>query len=330
MDRIDLMSDSDSDSESEARALKLLPTEGSEDRRDLLVVPDLRTEEDAAAVKTPPEDPLGWTLYLRFDKPSGVPVRQILERLTYHWRWKRNPPDIWGRQTGERWRPFAYCFDTEEFSEIAVTWSLIDDHQDWQIPTAAMLDRFRLDLEKEMAPLGGKVVAQPVSIQYAAEEVPQKIEDADRVMLIVAEAPADQPFDGRDIWDVMLSLGIQWGDMYLFHWIDPTAREADPLFSVGTTTEPGYFSPEDIAAGNLQTSDLVFEFCLPRCPAPEAVFEAMLKAATYAQQRLGGTLLNEDREPYDEEAARRELQDGLAALRQLGIRPGSARAIQQF
>lgn len=318
-DRMQLVSAS----ESASRAAKLLPTKGSEDRRDLLVVPDLesRDEDDDAAAEESPENPLGWTLYLQFPKATGI--SSIVERLTYDWRWNRNRPDMWGRLTGAPWTHLAECAGTESFTEMAVTWSLFDDRQGWQIPTTVMLDRFRLDLEKEMAPLGGKVVAQPVSSQYAAEEVPKKIKAADRRVMIAVNAPEGQLLEGRDIWDVMLSLGLEWGDMDLFHF---TTEEGDSLFEVWTTTEPGYFLPEVIAAGKLQTHDLVFEFSLPLCPAPEAIFESMLKAATYAQQRLGGLLVNGKREPFDEATARKELEEGIAVLRQLGVEPGSQRA----
>ena len=47
-----------------------------------------------------------------------------------------------------------------------------------------------------------------------------------------------------------------------------------------------------------------------------------------AQQRLGGVLVNRKREPFDEVAARKELEEGIAVLRQLGVEPGSERAGQ--
>ena len=46
-----------------------------------------------------------------------------------------------------------------------------------------------------------------------------------------------------------------------------------------------------------------------------------------AQQRLG-VLVNRKREPFDEVAARKELEEGIAVLRQLGVEPGSERAGQ--
>jgi cell division protein ZipA len=56
-------------------------------------------------------------------------------------------------------------------------------------------------------------------------------------------------------------------------------------------TDAGYFLPELIAVGEVMTDDLVFSFSVPRCPAPVEVFDEMVKAAQYAQLRLGGTIL---------------------------------------
>jgi FtsZ-interacting cell division protein ZipA len=95
---------------------------------------------------------------------------------------------------------------------------------------------------------------------------------------------------GTPIWDVMYSLGLEWGDMDLFHWTNESDFGDDQLFIVWTSTEPSYFLPELIAAGEVMTDDLSFSFSVPRCPAPVEVFDEMIKAAPYAQSGMGGTL----------------------------------------
>ena len=49
---------------------------------------------------------------------------------------------------------------------------------------------------------------------------------------------------------------------------------------------------------------LVFGFSIPRSFAPEHVREQMMKAARYAQKRLGGELLGEDGQRLDESSER--------------------------
>ena len=58
---------------------------------------------------------------------------------------------------------------------------------------------------------------------------------------LILAAPNADPFAGEQVWDVMYSLGLRWGDMDIFHWENHTEEGDDYFFSVWTTTEPGYF-----------------------------------------------------------------------------------------
>ncbi|RPI27623.1 MAG: hypothetical protein EHM61_07865 [Acidobacteria bacterium] len=51
--------------------------------------------------------------------------------------------------------------------------------------------------------------------------------------------------------------------MDLFHWANTTDRGDDSFFSVWTTTAPGYFLPEMIAAGEVRVDDLVYGYSVP-------------------------------------------------------------------
>src|SRR5262249_26109857 len=118
---------------------------------------------------------------------------------------------------------------------------------------------------------------------------------------VVLRAISEIGFGGRAIWDVMLSLGLRWGDMDLFHWENPGVPGDDHLFSVWTSTPPGYFFPEEIAAGRVHTSDLVFGFSVARTWQPEVVAESMLQAVHYAERRLVGRVLDADGSDLSEE-----------------------------
>ena len=96
------------------------------------------------------------------------------------------------------------------------------------------------------------------------------------------------------------------------------------LLLVWTTTPPGYFFPERIAAGQVETDDLVFGFCIARTFQPELVFDSTLKAARYAQKRLGGMLMNHSGRPFAEDAARMEIRDLVEKLTCAGFEPGSS------
>ncbi|HSU55623.1 MAG TPA: cell division protein ZipA C-terminal FtsZ-binding domain-containing protein [Candidatus Dormibacteraeota bacterium] len=44
----------------------------------------------------------------------------------------------------------------------------------------------------------------------------------------------------------MMALGLEWGDMDLFHWVNGSDNGDDSFFRVWTSTAPGYFLPEEI------------------------------------------------------------------------------------
>ena len=92
-----------------------------------------------------------------------------------------------------------------------------------------------------------------------------KLATDDQVVLVL-RAPTGKQFDGKLIWDVMKCLKLRWGDMDCFHWRNPSSFGDDYLFSVETSTSPGYFLPEEISADRVHVDDLVFVYSVPRSP----------------------------------------------------------------
>ncbi|MGG4218628.1 cell division protein ZipA C-terminal FtsZ-binding domain-containing protein [Paenibacillus jamilae] len=120
--------------------------------------------------------------------------------------------------------------------------------------------------------------------------VDQEGEREHTVMLRLV-ADQGQSYRGVDIWDVMLSLGLEWGDMDIFHAHHHGPGGSDELFSVHTGTEPGFFWLSTLAEDHF--ADLIFSMDVVRTMQPQTVFEAMWNSAEYARARLGGTLVNE-------------------------------------
>jgi cell division protein ZipA len=95
------------------------------------------------------------------------------------------------------------------------------------------------------------------------------------------------------------------------------------FFSVETTSPPGYFLPEEIAAGRTRCKDLVFRYSIPRSAEPLAVFDAMFHAVSYAHRRLGGELLDGTGEPLEEQEFRSEVKGVVEQLKGAGFPPGA-------
>lgn len=148
---------------------------------------------------------------------------------------------------------------------------------------------------------------------------------------IVVILKSDVAFNSMLVWDVLQSVGLEWGDGDLFHWKNRGSDYGDEVFfSVWTTTEPGYFLPEDAKDEKMNPKDLVFGFSIPRSADPENVFKVMVKAVKYCQKRLGGTLLNGTKSTFNENEARKDMESALTLMKEKGIEPGSEKALRTY
>jgi len=155
------------------------------------------------------------------------------------------------------------------------------------------------------------------------------IKEFDKGAIIVLKS--DTPLNGMKVWDVLQSVGLRWGDGDLFHWENPSRDYGDDqLFSVWTTTDPGYFLPESIKAGEMNPDNLIFGFSIPRDADPENVFEAMVKAIKYCQKRLGGKILDQNGQPFDEASERKAVLSIIKKMNDKGIKPGSDKALMMY
>ena len=141
---------------------------------------------------------------------------------------------------------------------------------------------------------------------------------------------ADKQFKGLEMWDALQSVGLKWGDGDLFHWGNDKDYGHDQHFSVWTTTEPGYFFPEEIKEGNMNPQNLVFGFSIPRSADAKNIFEIMLNSVKYCQKRLGGQILDRNMKPLNQEKERQELSELLKRMEQKGLKAGSDKALRMF
>lgn len=139
---------------------------------------------------------------------------------------------------------------------------------------------------------------------------------------------SDSVFDGMQTWNVLQSVGLNWGDGDLFHWVNTNQNFGDDaLFSVGTTTNPGYFLPESVKTGQMNPADLLFAFSIPRNFDPKNVFNAMINAVKYCQKHLGGKMRDKHNHPFNEEKEKQDLELLLKKMNSQGLIPGSNKAL---
>ncbi|MEM7236052.1 MAG: cell division protein ZipA C-terminal FtsZ-binding domain-containing protein [Planctomycetota bacterium] len=313
-----------------ARAAVVQPQGPSEDRSDILVAP---TGSDEAE-HTGPDPRVNWTVSLEWSEPTSIPSQvreEILQTPTSTGFSAYTFPDAVGG-----WSYLNSAKDDDKFSLLSISTDLVIA---WKSPPRiASEDDLREILErtKRVAKqIGSPSVtseSSPAEGAKKAQNIFQTWDEADWHVSISLEAPKGSSFDGKEVWDVMLSLGLRWGNMDLFHWDNPNPDfGSDALFSVHTTSGYGYFLPEQIAAGETQVDDLVFGYSVPRSPGPLLVFESMKRAPEYAQERLGGRITEpETNGPVDFEYERAAIDKAVRRLKNGGFTPGASSTLQLF
>ncbi len=243
------------------------------------------------------------------------------------WREEVGGTTLYGMSAEEgRWTYLHAGDSPTVWTKIAVAVDLVRTYGEDPAPrTAVELKRFSRAVGKRGAGLGSVEVSSRTSPQIGAALAHEMFDcwrEARADSLAILEAPEGDLYDGQEVWDVMMCLGLRWGDGDLFHWTNESDVGHDSLFSVWTTTEPGFFFPEEIAEGRMNPEDLIFGFNIARCAEPEHCHRQMMNAVKYARERLGGTVVDRDGDPLSRKAERERVQRVVRRLAAAGLEPG--------
>jgi len=123
---------------------------------------------------------------------------------------------------------------------------------------------------------------------------------------VVTETPADAPveellivnvlsspggrFDGEPLVNALRAQGLRYGDMNIFHRVDPATKAK--LYSVANAVEPGTFDLSDL--NTLASPGMTFFLQLPGPDDASGVFKDMLQAARNVALELGGEVRDEE------------------------------------
>jgi cell division protein ZipA len=222
----------------------------------------------------------------------------------------------------------------ESFTRLKIAWSLWDAIG--EKPKDISLDdlqRFNAAAEQQLSELGDfstKIERNGEdSLAYVAT-LAEIVAECDQYMTLRLVAPNGKLYSGREVWDVMLCMGLEYGDGDLFHWINNSNFGDDLFFTVETSTAPGYFIPERMASGKGDVADLIFGFSIPRSADPVAVFDSMANTVEYAQKRLDGEIVLESGEPFDRHAAKARIEAVVGKLQDAGFVPGESATCRVF
>ena len=114
--------------------------------------------------------------------------------------------------------------------------------------------------------------------------------DEKEILAINVLARGNQRFVGSDLWEAFQRNGLTFGDMNIFHRLNPVTRK--PQFSVANAIEPGTFDLSNMES--MKTPGACLFLRLPGPSEPAAVFDDMLRVARDICQSLGGELKDEN------------------------------------
>ena len=121
---------------------------------------------------------------------------------------------------------------------------------------------------------------------------PEVVEDSGEkeILAINVLARGSRRFSGADLCAAFQRNGLTFGDMNIFHRLNPVTRT--PQYSVANAIEPGTFDLSDMES--MKTPGACLFLRLPGPSEPAAVFDDMLRVARDIGQSLDGELKDEN------------------------------------
>lgn len=298
-----------------AELARVLPHGPSQDRRSLLVAPP-PDEDDSEAFPTVAH----WGFTASFDQPrSGQLIEQ---KLGKEWRDKLLVA-VFGIEGKSAVRLAADA----SYHQILITTPLVNLPEE-RFLYGEHLKHFFGEVTKALTGFADRfVTTTPLDEADARTRAIIGLvngRNATVVGRVVAEK--GRTYAGRDVFDVLLGLGFEWGDGDLFYW----RPGGELLLTADTSSPPGFFPAREAAAGSLRVADVQFQFYLPHTRCAPLVLEAMVAAMKYTRSRLGGSLQGADGKPYDEDDDRRGIARLSQDLAEADFAPGSSAARATF
>lgn len=123
-------------------------------------------------------------------------------------------------------------------------------------------------------------------------------------------------FDGGKLLEALVSQGLRYGDMDIFHRHQQASGRGAKVFSVANAVKPGVFDLDNMES--LTTPGIVLFMTLPGPKQPKAGFELMLTIANRLEDELDGRLLDAQRTRLTEQMLR-HYQDQIVEFERKNI-----------
>ena len=140
-------------------------------------------------------------------------------------------------------------------------------------PEPVQMD-FELHTQEEQEPEPESVIEEPAPVEASEPEEPPVAED---VIVLHVLAHDDKSISGAALLPKLLTLGLKFGDMDIFHRHQDSAGTGPVLFSLANMLNPGTFNLDEMETANIQGLSLFMQ--LPNAGDAHQAFSMMLNAA---------------------------------------------------
>ncbi|QBG34264.1 cell division protein ZipA [Litorilituus sediminis] len=155
----------------------------------------------------------------------------------------------------------------------------------------AALKRNQMDFNFGDELMGGDIDEPMPSI--SVDDKPAKEVLEPQVIILSVVMPANQQMMGAALLPSLLTLGMKYGDMNIFHRHQDNAGNGKVTFSLANMMNPGSFDLDSMET--FATQGVSLFMTLPNAGDPFAVFEQMLAAAKQLAQEFNAQVLDDKR-----------------------------------
>ena len=134
---------------------------------------------------------------------------------------------------------------------------------------------------------------EPVQEPQPEPEANADFVEPDLIITLSILAKAEEGFVGEKLLHCMLSRGLRFGNMDIFHRFKNTSGEGAVQFSLANAVKPGTFNLDDMSS--FQTRGITLFMIMPGPEQPSKSFKLMLDTAQHIADELGGQLVDGSR-----------------------------------
>ncbi|MCB1683811.1 MAG: cell division protein ZipA [Pseudomonadales bacterium] len=133
--------------------------------------------------------------------------------------------------------------------------------------------------------------SRPASSRSLERAEPAASAPVEELLVLNVLADRRAPYTGDGLFTVLRSEGLKWGDMNIFHRVEPLTKVVH--YSIANAVEPGTFDMSEMES--FRSPGLCLFLQLPGPENPLEAFEDMLKVARTICRTLGGEIKDEQR-----------------------------------